>query len=253
MVATLAAALLLPRTPTRPAGRLDVAGALRLSPGVLLLVLALAQAEGNATPISPGVVVPLIAGVLLLADFVRHAWRHEHPLLDLRLLTRRRFAFGALSLFCIDVAWFGMFLLVPLYLQQVRHLSPSAVGLLLAPEGIGSVAGLWRAGRIQDRVRARYVGLGGVGAFILTTIVFILIGPAGSYWIIVPAIFVSGVAAGLAWVPATAAGYLDLAPEKISDASSLVSVTMRLGASFGTALAAIALQRGLEVRQARRP
>jgi len=53
---------------------------------------------------------------------------------------------------------------------------------------------------------------------------------------------VSGVAGGMTWMPAIAMSYVGLKHEQISHASPLVAVMMRLGASFGTAVAAILLQ-----------
>jgi EmrB/QacA subfamily drug resistance transporter len=248
VLATIAAIVLLPRMPARSAGRLDLGGLLRLSPGVLLLVLALAQAEQSGNAVSLAALAPLVAGLVLIGDFVRHALAHPRPLLNLRLYERPTFALGSLSLFCLNVAWGGSLVLVALYFQEVRHLSPSTTGLLLCPQGLGTIVGVWRAGRVQDPTRARWFGTAGLGAFLVVTVVFTRIGPNGMYWLILPLLVISGLAAGYAWVPATAAGYIDLSPEQISHASPLVAVMMRLGASFGTALAAIALQRGLDRR-----
>jgi hypothetical protein len=71
--------------------------------------------------------------------------------------------------------------------------------------------------------------------------------PSCPAWVIWALLLVAGFGGGLAWVAGTAAGYVDLAPDRISHAAPLVATMMRLGASFGTALAAIVLQRELDV------
>jgi hypothetical protein len=81
----------------------------------------------------------------------------------------------------------------------------------------------------------------------------ILVGGFGAslpVWPICLALLCAGFGAGLSWVPATAASYTGLASEEISHGSPLVAVTMRLGASFGTAIAAIILQAQLNAGSA---
>jgi hypothetical protein len=235
---------LLPNTPPRPAGRLDTPGFVRLAIGVPSIVFALAQMESNGSPLSLAAVIPLFAGIGLVCDFVRHALRAAHPLLDLRLYARRTFATGSLALFSLNIAWFGVFIILPLYFQQVRHASPAMAGLLLAPQGIGTLAGMVFA-RHRDHRRTRRLASAGVLALAVTTAAFSQLGASCPAWVICALLVIAGFGGGLAWVAATAAGYAELAPEKISHASPLVATTMRLGASFGTALAAIVLQHEL--------
>jgi EmrB/QacA subfamily drug resistance transporter len=245
VVATTAAVHRLPDTPRRPAGPLDVSGLVRLGVGVPSIVFALAQAEATNRPLSLSVLIPLLAGIALVCDFIRHALRVKHPLLDLRLYAGRTFATGSLALFCFNVAWFGVFILLPLYFQQVLHASPAQAGLLLAPQGVGTVMGMWFSGRISNQLRTRRWAAAGVLGIAATTAAFAHMGPGSPPWLIGGLLFVAGFGGGLAWVAGTAAGYVDLDPDRISHASPLVATVMRLGASFGTALAAIVLQREL--------
>ena len=254
VVATITAVHRLPSTPPRPAGPLDVSGLVRLGLGVPSIVFALAQAEASNRPLAPSTLIPLLAGITLTCDFVRHALRVEHPLLDLRLYARRTFATGSLALFCFNVVWFGVAILLPLYFQEVRHATPAQAGLLLAPQGIGTVAGNWFSGRIRNHLLTRRLAAVGVLGLAATTMAFAHMGPSTPEWVIWALLLVSGFGGGLAWVAGTAAGYLDLEPDRISHAAPLVATVMRLGASFGTALAAIVLQRelngGADVSQA---
>jgi EmrB/QacA subfamily drug resistance transporter len=242
VAATAAAFWLLPVTPARPAGRLDLGGAFRLSLGMPLIVFALAEAEAHGGFTHPLAYGPLLAGVVLVADFVRHVFRTRNPLLDLGLYRRRLFAAGSASLFLFDIAWFGVLLLEPLYFQQVRHAGPALAGLLIAPQGIGSALGNVLAGRLVKPRHTRLSGVIGAVLFTLTTSTLAFAGPGAGFGFLCPVLFVAGVGAGCCWIPATAAGYTGLSAEQISHASPLVAVVMRLGASFGTALAAIVLQ-----------
>ncbi len=242
LIATVAALYLLPQTPSRPAGRLDLGGLLRLSLGVPAIIFGLTQAEQTGSPLSPSALLPLLAGVLLGADFVRHALRSARPLLDVRLFARPTFGAALSTLFFVDVAWFGVLVLLPLSFQQLRGLDPLSAGLLMAPQGLGTAVGMWLCGRLGDGPRAR--GLGAIGALVLvgTTMLVARFGATASAPLVCLILLVAGFGAGVSWVPATAASYFGLARHEISHGSPLVTVTMRLGASFGTAIAAIMLQ-----------
>jgi EmrB/QacA subfamily drug resistance transporter len=242
LLATVAALYLLPQTPSRPAGRLDIGGLLRLSIGVPAMVFALTQAEQTGSLLAPSASIPLLTGIALVADFVRHSLRSPRPLLDLRLCARPTFSAGLIAIFFVDIAWFGVLVLLPLSFQQLRHASPLSAGLLMAPQGLGTAVGMWLCGRLDDGPLARRLGAVGAAMLVLTTM---LVAGFGSQMPVLPVcltLLVAGFAAGLSWVPATAASYVGLARHEISHGSPLVTVTMRLGASFGTAIAAIILQ-----------
>lgn len=253
LIATVVAVRLLPVMPARTAGRLDIGGFLRLTIGVPALVFALAQAETTGSLVAASTVVPLLIGVALVADFARHAIRTRHPLLDVRLFLRPTALAGFLSICVLDFAWFGMLLLLPLYVQQARGGTVVTAGLFLIPQGVGTALGMFVAGRSGVGQRGRAAVLGGAAVLVLTTGLFALIGPHVSFIWICPVLLVSGIAGGLTWVPSIAMSYVGLRHDEISHASPLVAVMMRLGASFGTAAAAILLQLELGHRQAGEP
>lgn len=236
---------LLPSLSFPEAGKLDLQGALRLSPGLVLSVLALAEAERSGSPFSLVPVGALALGIILIADFVRRAGRQDNPLLDVRLFRRRAFALSSLVVVGFDVAWFGTALLIPLYLQQVRGLSPLLTGLLLVPQGVGVVVGLWRGGCIADQIRARRLGVAAMSVSLLALAVFTQITPGTSYWVIGPVLLTTGFAFGFAWIPTIAASYENMSSEDVTHASPIFTVLMRFSASLGTAFAAIMLQSAL--------
>ncbi|GGR58174.1 MFS transporter [Nocardioides luteus] len=139
----------LPRLPNGPTARLDVRGLLLLPPAMALLVLGTSFAED--TLLAAEVLVPIGAGVVLIALFVRHALRSVAPLLDIRLLSRRLTGGSAALLVCFAGGYFGSMILVPLYWQAVRGESATTAGLLMAPAGIAAGIMIQVSGRLIDR------------------------------------------------------------------------------------------------------
>ncbi len=82
----------LPPDPPRPGGRLDATGLALLSPGLAAVIYGLSRV---GTGDRAAVLLPVAAGVALLAGFTRYALRSATPLVDLRLFTTR--SFGAVA------------------------------------------------------------------------------------------------------------------------------------------------------------
>jgi EmrB/QacA subfamily drug resistance transporter len=245
-LAALAALRMLPVTPRSRAGRLDVSGLLRLSVALPALLFALEQSALNGDLASTRTLIPLICGLALLLDFVRHSGRVQQPLLDLGLLRRRRFATGALCLVLTNVAWSALLVLEPLFLQQVRHMSPALAGALIAPQGAGTVLSMWIAGRIHAGARAAQVACGGFLIVAGTTLLIGVLGRGVPDRTIGVLLFAGGIAGGHAWVSATGSSYSDVSVEDIPHASPLLTSVSRVGQALGVAFGTLVLQAKLD-------
>ena len=241
-LAALAALRMLPETPGSGAGRLDCTGLLRLSVALPTLLFALEQSALSGGLTSARTLIPLICGLALLLDFVRHSGSVQHPLLDLGLLRRRLFATGALCLVVTNVAWSALLVLEPLFLQQVRHMHPALAGALIAPQGAGTVLSMWVAGRIDADTRAAQIACGGFLVLACITLLIGVLGPEVPGWTIGLLMFAAGIAGGNAWVSATGASYADVSAEDIPHASPLLTSMSRVGQAVGVTFGTLVLQ-----------
>ena len=136
-------------------------GLLLLSPGLAALVYGLAETGSHGGFEGAKAVVPTLAGVVLIAAFVRHALRAHEPLIDVRLFSRRTPAVSALTMSLFAAAFFGAMLLLPLYYQVARGQSALDAGLLMIPQGVGAALMMPIGGRIVDSTGAARVVLPG--------------------------------------------------------------------------------------------
>ena len=145
--------------------RLDLAGLALLAPGVAAVILGLSNAGSADGFAHPDVIVPLAIGVALTAAFtayaLRLARRHGQPLVDVRVLARRPVASASAVLFFSGFSLYGAMLLLPLYYQEVRGVSPLTAGIMLVPQGVGAVLSRGLAGRLTDKIGARPVAVAG--------------------------------------------------------------------------------------------
>jgi EmrB/QacA subfamily drug resistance transporter len=238
----LAAHLLSGAAGRADAGRLDWLGAALVCPGVVGIVFGLAEMEAHGGLLHPIAFVPILAGAALVAAFVFRALRTPRPLIDVHLFRVPAFGAAAAALFLLGIGLFGAMILLPLYYQLDRGESALAAGLLMAPQGLGAAAALAISGRLTDAIGGGRVVLVGATVVTLATIPWAFVGPATSQALLAALLFVRGLGMGASIQPATASALTVLTPAQIPRATATLNTIRQVGASVGTALAAVLLE-----------
>ena len=247
IIAVIAALRTLPSVQHAAAAarRLDVRGLALMATGLPLLTYGLAEIGITGGFSSVKVIVPTFLGLALIAVFIFHALRIPNPLLNLRLYRRATFSSASFAMFCLAAALFGGMVLLPLYWQEVRHMSVVDTGLLTAPQGLGMALVMPLAGKLTDRLGGGPLALFGVIVTTITTIPFGMIGAHTPVGLLSVAMLLRGMGIGFAFMPAMAAAFASLDRSELADATPQLNVLQRVGGSIGTALLAVVLQRGL--------
>jgi EmrB/QacA subfamily drug resistance transporter len=224
--------------------RLDVTGLALLGPALAGILLGLSDLSEDGGIGHAGVLVPLLAGAALLGAFCAWALARSgrQPIVDIRLLRLRSLGTAATVLFTAGAAMYAALFLLPLYYQQLRGETVLHAGLLLIPQGVGALAARFVVGKLVARLGARLVT---VGSFLLAaaaTVPFALASPRTSLWLLGAALVIRGFGIGTVLVPPMSVAYRDVAPAGIPHATMNTRIAQQVGASFGTAIVAVALQ-----------
>jgi EmrB/QacA subfamily drug resistance transporter len=241
LVALLAAARVLPRDVAAHEQRLDLVDLLLLSPGLALVIYGLAETNSAGGFGAAKVLVPLIIGVALVAAFVRHALRARDPLIDLRLFKDRAFATSSATLILVAISVFGSFLLLPLYFQAVRGESALQSGLLLVPQGLGSMIAMPIAGQLADRTGAGKIVPFGLIAVAAAVLGLTQVTAHTSFWLIGADLFAFGLGMGFAMMPTFTGAMQTIRTEAVARASTALNIIQQTGASIGTAVLSVLL------------
>jgi DHA2 family lincomycin resistance protein-like MFS transporter len=193
---------------------------------------------GRASHTVPPAVVTAV-GVIALVAFVRRQLALQHgagPLLDLRTLKFGPFAIS-LGLMCLAfMAMMGAMILLPLYLQDVLHLSTLTTGLLLMPGGL--VMGLLGpvVGRAYDKVGATRLVIPGAVVMATSLALFTRVGQDTSPWLLMVDHMFLMAALALIFTPVFTSGLSVLPPHLYAHGSAVLGSLQQVAAAAGTAI-----------------
>ncbi len=214
----------------------DLAGALTLTLGQMVLVYGVVEAglKGWGTLAALG---PIAIGAALLGVFGLIETRvASAPLIPFKELTKPlKVANNIVLLF--SAALFPMWFVSSLYLQQVLGLSPLHTGLIFLPMTLTIMLIASRAGKLVSQFGVRTVLGGGLLMLTAGLLLFTRIGPSGSpiVYVVIPGVLT---AAGIAMsiVPSTIAATHGAKEGQAGLASGLVNTSRQVGGGLGLAL-----------------
>ncbi|MBM2619846.1 multidrug efflux MFS transporter [Actinoplanes sp. LDG1-06] len=222
--------------------RLDLVGLLLMSPALVALLWGLSNVSGDGGFSRTDVIAPLIGGALLLAAFVLWALRRRgDALVDLEVLRSRPTWAASALMFLSGASLYGAMLLLPLYWQELRGEDALGAGLLLIPQGVGSLLSRTAAARLLMRIGARGVSVLGFVLVGLATVPFAFAGADTSIWPLTAALFLRGLGLGMVIIPLMTVAFTGLAHAKIPHASIVTRIAQQVGGSAGVALLAVIL------------
>ncbi|MDH6128488.1 MFS transporter [Kitasatospora sp. GP82] len=132
LLGLLAVRALVPESRNQDGGRPDLLGALLSTVGMAAVVYAIISGPEHGWG-SARVLLPAVAGALVLGTFARWEHRIQHPMLDLHFFRDRRFVGAVAGVVLITFGSSGVLFLLTQQLQFVRGYSPLEAGLRMAP------------------------------------------------------------------------------------------------------------------------
>jgi EmrB/QacA subfamily drug resistance transporter len=165
-LAAVAAQLLVPESPIRTPGRVDVRGAVVLAAGLVPPLFAISRANdwGWTSPRTLGLIA---LGVAILAGFVALERRTHQPLADIRALTRPPVLMTNVATLLVGFGMFGSFVIIPQLAELQFGLDATGAGLLLLPGSLVMLLAGPVSGALGERFGSKLpLALGGfVAAF----------------------------------------------------------------------------------------
>ena len=213
----------------------DWAGFALLTAGLVSLIYGLIRAGGNGW--SDTIVIACLAiGATALAGFIVAELRVAHPMVDLSLLRTPTFAGGSIAAFAMNGSLYAVLLWLVIYLQDIQGFSAQDAGLRLAIISGAQFVTAVIAGRLSERVPARW--LIGPGLLLVGVGLIIMGGLSGdSSWTdLIPGFIVAGLGGGLVNPPLASTAIGVVPPQRAGMASGVNSTFRQIGIAAGIAV-----------------
>jgi DHA2 family multidrug resistance protein len=176
------------------------------------------------------------AAVVLVVSFVTfliREFRHDKPLVDLRVFRHRNFAIGCLLIGLFGAAIYGLITLLPLFYQEIMGYTALAAGWAVSPRGIGAIIAMPMIGYLTAKIDNRWLIAFGFCLFGITSIWFGMVNLDIGPWSFLWAIVLSGFGSGCVFVPLSTTTMAFLSNQEIGNASGLYNLMRNIGGSIG--------------------
>jgi MFS transporter, DHA2 family, multidrug resistance protein len=216
----------------------DWAGILTMAIGLSALQTVLEEGNKDDWFSSPFILRLAAVALVSLSLFVWIELTIEKPLIRLRLLTRRNFAFGTIAMTMLGFALFGSVYILPAYLGQAQGYNSEQIGAVLAWTGLPQLILIPLVPKLMQRFDTRLIAFTGLMIFAYSCFMNMAMSPdyAGDQlWI--PNI-VRAVGQAMVLTPLTSVTTGDIAPQEAAAASGISNMFRNLGGAIGTAVLA---------------
>jgi EmrB/QacA subfamily drug resistance transporter len=221
---------------TRRRHAIDYGGAITLTVGCSLVILALLEGGVSWTWTSlPGLGLPLL-GALLLVAFVAIERRFAEPVVPLWVFTRRVLLGGSLTGVAVGAFLIGLSSYVPTYVQGVLGSGPVVAGFAVAALSIGWPIAASLSGRIYLRIGFRDTALIGTVAIVAGVVGCLLLTATSQVWQVAAACFVVGVGLGLCNSPTVVAVQSVVGWDRRGVVTATTMFSRSIGSAVGVAV-----------------
>jgi EmrB/QacA subfamily drug resistance transporter len=243
-LAAVATQLLVPESPERKPGRVDLRGAALLAAGLVMPLIAISRANDWGWG-APQTLVLIAGGLVVLAIWVAVERRTPQPLADIPTLIKPPVLMTNIATLLVGFGMFGSFLLIPQLAELPKDtgfgfgLDATGAGLLLLP---GSVMMLF-TGPISGALGTRFgskLPLAG-GAAITSLGLFGLALDHGSQLSVIIWAFVMSTGIGLSFAAMANLIVEAVPPVQTGEATGFNALTRSVGASIGSQVTAAIL------------
>ncbi len=215
-----------PETKNPHPAALDIPGLVISIVGLTLVVYGIIHASETKSFTAPSVLIPMLAGVAVLAFFVIAEARSDHRSFDVTLFQNRGYA---VSLTAVSLAFFamsGILFTLPFYLQILRGYDTLTAGMCFLPFAVGQIIAAPRSAKMVARFGYKMVMTVGLLIVGVSLIGLTNLAVESSIWLILVTFFFFGFGMGNVIAPASTV-MQNVLPLARAGAGSAVQNTVR--------------------------
>lgn len=236
IIGIIAIIRVVPETRNPQPRRLDVLGLVISVAGLVLLIYGIIHASETKDWLAASVLVPIIAGVLVIALFLVLEARSDHSSFDVSLFRNRGYA---VSLIAVSLSFFalsGITFSLPFYLQTLRGYSTLIAGLCFIPFAAGQLLAAPRSAKMVAKFGYRVVMTTGLVLVTLALLGLARLQLDSPLWFLLLVFFVFGFGMGNVIAPGSTVMQNVLPLARVGAGSAVQNTVRQVFGALGVAI-----------------
>jgi DHA2 family multidrug resistance protein len=225
--------LTMPESRNAKSSRFDFFGFGTLALGIASFQLMLDRGQLLDWFSSSEIVVEASVAGLGFYLFLVHMFSSKHPFINPALFKDRNFVASNVFIFLVGVVLFATLALLPPMLQNQMQYPVVLTGLVTAPRGLGTLAGMLLVGRLIGRFDVRLIMAAGLALTAYSLWEMTQYSLLMDYWPVVTAGVFQGLGVGLVYVPLSTVAFTTLPPHLRNEGTSFFNLLRNAGSSIG--------------------
>lgn len=194
----------------------------------------------NTIPEFGVLITPIVISILFFGVFIyyesqlnKNNPKNISPILSFGIMKNKQVSLPILSFALIYIITNGMIYLFPFYLQWLRNLPKTEIGLLMAIPSLLQMVSGYFSGMLSDKKSIKLICSTGIILTIISYLTFAFLDASSNYYLVVISIVLYGIAIGI-FIPANTNRVMSFAPaDQRGSISSLMTTVIRLGSALG--------------------
>ncbi|MGO4889808.1 MDR family MFS transporter [Anaerobacillus sp. MEB173] len=199
---------------------------------------------------SPEVYITIIVGCISLVTFIARQSKLQRPMLNFSVFRYPMFALSSSIAMVLNMAMFSGMLLLPIYVQTVRGISPFDAGLMMLPGALVMAFMSPITGRLFDKFGGRALAIIGLSIMTVTTYLFstLSLDTTYNYLMILHAIRMFGMS--MVMMPVSTNGLNQLPAQFYPHGTAMNNTLNQVSGAIGTALLVTVMSNRMEASAA---
>ncbi|MDQ0219767.1 DHA2 family efflux MFS transporter permease subunit [Peribacillus cavernae] len=185
---------------------------------------------------SPQVYGTLIVGISSLVWFILRQLKQERPMLNFRIFKYPMFSLSSSITMVVNMALFSGMLLIPIYVQTIRGISPVDAGLMMLPGALLMAVMSPITGRLFDKFGGRILAIVGLIITTVTTYYFSQLTMDTTYTNLVILNSVRSLGMSMVLMPVSTNGLNQLPARYYPHGTAMNNTLNQVSGAIGTAL-----------------
>ncbi|WP_147535283.1 DHA2 family efflux MFS transporter permease subunit [Bacillus marasmi] len=201
--------------------------------GGILYGFSSAGTKGWDSPIVYGTI---IAGVVALVTFILRQIKQDDPMLNFSVFKYPMFSLASAISIVLNMSMFSGMLLIPIYVQTIRGISPMDAGLMLLPGAILMALMSPLTGKLFDQFGGRILAILGLSITVITTYLFSKLALDTGYYYLMGLNAVRMLGMSMVMMPVSTNGLNQLPKRLYPHGTAMNNTLNQVSGAIGTAL-----------------